>query len=92
MEMAPLWNYNGTGKMNITIKGIPSSVHRRLLERAERHQRSLNKEIIATLENATSPTPVSPRALVEELKQLRAKINLSVTIDEIEGAIQSGRE
>jgi hypothetical protein len=92
MEVAPFGNYNGTGNMNITIKGVPSSVHRRLLERAERHQRSLNKEIIATLEEATSPTTVSPRVLVEELKQLRTKINLSVTIDEIERAIQSGRE
>jgi plasmid stability protein len=78
--------------MNITIKGIPTSVHKRLLERAERHQRSLNKEIIATLEEATNPKSVSPRAVVEELKQLRAKINLSVTTDEIERAIQAGRE
>jgi plasmid stability protein len=78
--------------MNITIKGISSSLHRRLLERAERHQRSLNKEVIVTLEAATSPKSVSPRTVIEELKQLRAKIDLSVTMDEIERAIQTGRE
>ena len=79
-------------KMNITIKGISLSVHKKLLERAERHQRSLNKEIIATLEEATSPKAVSPQKLVEELKELRAQINFSVTTNEIERAIQAGRE
>ena len=78
--------------MNITIKGVPPSIHKKLLERAERHSRSLNKEIIATLEEATSPSSVSPRQLVAELKQLRAKINFSVTTEEIERAIHSGRE
>jgi hypothetical protein len=79
-------------EMNITIKGISPSLHKKLLGRAERHQRSLNKEIIATLEEATSPKAVLPQTVVEELKRLRAKIKLSVTIDEIEQAIHTGRE
>jgi len=41
--------------INITIKGIPTAVHKKLSERAKRYQRRLNQEIIATLEEATSP-------------------------------------
>jgi hypothetical protein len=78
--------------MNITIKGISPSVHQKLLKRAGHNQRSLNKEIIALLEDATNPKRVSPQTIVEELKQLRAKIDLSVSIDSIEQAIQAGRE
>jgi plasmid stability protein len=78
--------------VNITIKGVPSSVHQRLLERAARHQRSLNKEIIAVLEESTNPKLISPQAVIDELKQLRAKIKFSVSIDAIEDAIRAGRE
>jgi len=78
--------------VNITIKGVPSSIHQKLLERAARHQRSLNKEIIAVLEESTTPRLVSPQAIIDELKQLRAKIKFSVSIDTIENAIWAGRE
>ena len=78
--------------MNITIKGVPSSVHQRLLERAARHQRSLNKEIIALLEESTTPRLISPQATINELKQLQAKVKFSVSIDAIEDAIRAGRE
>jgi hypothetical protein len=33
-----------------------------------------------------------PKVIIEELEWLREKINFSVTIDDIERAIQTGRE
>jgi plasmid stability protein len=41
---------------SITLKNIPADLHRELKKRAEEDHRSLNKEIIATLESATSAT------------------------------------
>jgi antitoxin FitA len=78
--------------MNFTVKGLSPAVHQKLQDRARRHQRSLNKEIIAVLEEATSPKLISPKALIEELRQLQTKIKFSVSIDAIEEAIQAGRE
>jgi plasmid stability protein len=78
--------------VNITIKGISSSVHKKLVERAARHQRSLNKEIIAVLEESTSPRLISPQSLIDELKQLQTKIKFSVSIGAIEDAIEAGPE
>jgi plasmid stability protein len=38
----------------ITLKDIPRDLHRDLKKRAEAHHRSLNKEVIATLQAATA--------------------------------------
>lgn len=44
------------------------------------------------LEESTSPRLISPQAIIDELKQLRAKMKFSVSIDAIEDAIRAGRE
>ncbi|PYJ69847.1 MAG: hypothetical protein DME76_07555 [Verrucomicrobia bacterium] len=50
-------NRNGTIsvliKAVITLKNIPPELHRRLKKRAQERHRSLNKEIISTLNSAT---------------------------------------
>ncbi len=38
--------------VSITLKDIPDSIHRTLKQRARLHHRSLNKEVLATIEEA----------------------------------------
>jgi plasmid stability protein len=38
--------------VSITLKDIPESLHRTLKQRARLHHRSLNKEVLATIEGA----------------------------------------
>jgi plasmid stability protein len=38
--------------VSITLKDIPESLHRTLKQRAKLHHRSLNKEVLATIEGA----------------------------------------
>jgi len=38
--------------VSITLKDIPESLHRTLKQRARIHHRSLNKEVLATIEGA----------------------------------------
>lgn len=38
--------------VSITLKDIPESLHRALKQRARLHHRSLNKEVLATIEGA----------------------------------------
>jgi plasmid stability protein len=49
----------------ITLKNLPESLHAQLKERARRHHRSLNGELIAVLQDAvlaqeSAPQPSSP--------------------------------
>jgi plasmid stability protein len=45
---------------SILIKDIPIDLHERLRQAAQRDHRSLNKEVIALLEEALSPPTVLP--------------------------------
>jgi plasmid stability protein len=60
----------------LTIKGIPEPLYRRLRERAEAHRRSLNREIIVALEQATNLPAIDPRTWLAEADKLRARLDL----------------
>jgi len=57
----------------ITLKNIPDDLHHRLKERAARHRRSLNGEILATLETAVRSEPVDPRSFIARIRDLRPR-------------------
>jgi plasmid stability protein len=42
----------GFGMISITLKGVPKDVHEALKKRAAVHRRSLNNEVIFTLESS----------------------------------------
>jgi plasmid stability protein len=76
----------------ITLKGIPARLHRDLKARAKAHQRSLNKEVIATLQDAASRTrPIPAVKLIREARAIRGKFSREVSAREIETWIQQGR-
>jgi plasmid stability protein len=45
----------------ITIKNIPEALFRRLKLRASEHRRSLNQEVIISLDQSTVGVPLDPR-------------------------------
>jgi plasmid stability protein len=76
----------------ITLKNIPADLHRQLKKRAEGPHRSLNKEIIATLKNATSGTiPLDPTKLEESVRQARSLFRRPITAREIDRWKREGR-
>lgn len=56
---------------NLSIKNAPDDVVRRLKERAERHHRSLQGELLAIIEEAVGgPKPLTPDEVLARVRQL----------------------
>ncbi|PYL18920.1 MAG: plasmid stability protein [Verrucomicrobia bacterium] len=76
----------------ITLKNIPDDLHRELKKRAEEHHRSLNKEVIATLKQATArATPFNAGALEESALRARSLFRRPVTARQIDAWKRAGR-
>jgi len=57
--------------INLSIKNAPDEVVTRLRQRAERHHRSLQGELLAILEEAVRPEQeLSPAELLAEVRRL----------------------
>ncbi len=69
---------------SVLIKNLPDELHQQLKRRAQRHHRSLNKELIALIEVA-----LQSRA-VEELPE-PVKLRKPLTQDMLDGARKEGR-
>ena len=60
----------------LTIKGIPDELYRALKERAERNHRSLNGEIIASLERVVQAPTLDVERWLAHVEQLKSQANL----------------
>lgn len=58
----------------ITLKHLPALLHRQLKERAARHHRSLNREILSCLEASIGSTAVDVEALIARARLLRQQV------------------
>jgi plasmid stability protein len=77
---------------SITLKGLPRDLHRALKARAKAHHRSLNREVLATLQNATKQTHlVEPTAMIQEARGVRKKFKRHVSSAQIRDWIRHGR-
>jgi plasmid stability protein len=56
---------------DVSVKNVPDDVMEKLRNRAKRHHRSLQGELMAILEEATSPTSISVDQVESRLKDLR---------------------
>ncbi len=61
---------------SLTIKGIPETLYHRLKRCATEHRRSLNREVIASLERAVQGQRVDPEELLAQTDALRAHLAL----------------
>lgn len=77
---------------NLTLKNLPPELHRALKRRAKAHHRSLNREVVATLESLTNQTrPIDTAALIQEAREVRKRFKRQVTPAEIKAWIRDGR-
>ena len=76
---------------NITLKNLTDGLHRKLKARASRHGRSLNREVIACLEEATRAEDPELREWLERVRRERARCSVFLREEELENAIESGR-
>lgn len=57
--------------VNLSVKNVPEALAQRLRERAARNHRSLQGELMAILEEASSePGPLSPAAVLAQVRAL----------------------
>lgn len=75
----------------LTLKNVPSELHRRLKEQADRHRRSLNSEALACLEQAAYSTRADVEALLDEARILRAMVREKTTDGWLSSAKKAGR-
>ena len=76
----------------LTLKAIPAKLHRELKSRAKAHHRSLNKEVIATLEQATGAAQaMNAEAMLDEARRARSHFKRTVTAREVSGWVNQGR-
>lgn len=75
----------------ITLKGIPSQLHRALKRRAKDNHRSLNQEVMSTLASATPRTSKDVEAILEAARKIRERLHFVATPEEIDAAKREGR-
>ncbi len=56
--------------VNLSIKNVPDELVEKLRERAKRHHRSLQKELLAILEEALSPKPLTVEEAYRRIRSL----------------------
>jgi plasmid stability protein len=75
----------------VTVKDLPDKLHRQLKARALQHRRSLNSEIIAVLEAATTPRKLDPDDLLTRAAALRSRVGGQITDSDLAALRQAGR-
>jgi plasmid stability protein len=75
----------------ITLKNIPPSLHRALKARAKAHGRSLNKEVIATLEGILHGSRIDATAVGEHARAVRETLGVYLTQQDLTDLKNAGR-
>ncbi len=68
---------------NLNLKNIPEELYARLKERAARHHRSLNSEILVSLEKVFRSVRVEPEEFLARLDGLHRQLEVSPLTDDI---------
>ena len=76
---------------NITIKGIPDDVYQKLKLQADKHHRSVNSEVIMTLKRSLQSERHDPDLLIDRARKLKKRAKGSLSIEEVQQAIDQGR-
>ena len=77
---------------NLTLKNVPQALHRTLKNQAKQHHRSLNKEVIATLQASTAkPVALDIERQLAEAREMRRKFKGATSLEEIQVYKIAGR-
>jgi antitoxin FitA len=77
---------------SILVKNVPQNLHQAIKERAKRHFRSVNNEIIACLDNILFPNFVDPEIQIEKVRNLRKLVKGFLTDEILVEMINEGRK
>jgi plasmid stability protein len=76
----------------LTVKNIPDDLLELLRGAASAHRRSLNSEILITLERALAPRPRDPEELLAQVRDLRRRAHHEpLTLAALDAARREGR-
>jgi plasmid stability protein len=75
----------------ITLKDIPRNLHRTLKSRAVGNRRSLNREILATLEMAVAPHRRPVEEVLREAGEFRSRLKIWATEEQMNRYKREGR-
>jgi antitoxin FitA len=91
--LVPKWNHFALKMPTITLKNIPEQLYNRLKALAKIRHRSLNSEIIFTLEKAVGLAEEDPQTLRQQAESFRDSVlrKGQLTADEIDKAVNKGR-
>lgn len=67
-------------------------MHQTLKERAKAHGRSLNKEVIATLEGALHASPIDAEVIHGRARAVRETLGIYMTERELKASKETGRK
>lgn len=76
---------------NITIRDIPDDIYEKLKRQAELHHRSINSEVIVYLKKMVQSHRRDPDQIIARAKKLKVKAKGSLSIEQIQEAIDKGR-
>jgi len=75
----------------ITLKNVPAGIHTTLKSRAKAHGRSLNKEVIASLEATIHGVRVNTAAIINHARAVRETTEVYLTESELTAFKNAGR-
>lgn len=75
----------------ITVKSIPPSLHKALKARATAHGRSLNREIIATLESSLHSVRIDAAGIASHARAVRETTGVYLTQRDLAAFREAGR-
>ena len=76
---------------NLNLKNIPQELYLRLKESAARHRRSLNSEILDSLDKAFRSSRVDPEEFLARIDALHRRLDLPPLTDAILRQAKEGR-
>ncbi|MBT3381370.1 MAG: Arc family DNA-binding protein [Lentisphaerae bacterium] len=75
----------------ITLKDVPPDLHAALKTQAKAHGRSLNREIIAALNETVHASYIDAAAVADQARAVRETMGIYVTQADLTAARDSGR-
>jgi hypothetical protein len=76
---------------SLTLKGLPRPLHHALKKREEQNRRSLNREILATLESAVAPRSQTVEEVLREAGEFRSRLKIWLTDEQMNLYKREGR-
>ena len=82
----------GSIMTTITLKNVPAAIHKKLKDQAKQHGRSLNREIITTLEAVLRGPDVDVEVIERNARIMRESMGVYLTQRDLTEIKNAGRK